>query len=155
MWRGAWDEAEHELTNACEELAICRPGMTTDGLARLGELRRRQGRLDEATALFDRSGAHPIALLGRAAMSLDQGDPRSATELAERHLRRLPAKNRTERAAALELLIRAKAVLNQGHDLERARAALEELRSIATDAQTPSLLASASLGAGLIAFAAG
>ena len=55
MWRGAWDEAERELTNACDELAICRPGMTTDGLARLGELRRRQGRLDEAALLFDRS----------------------------------------------------------------------------------------------------
>ena len=111
MWRGAWEEAERELTNACDELALCRPGMTTDGLARLGELRRRQGRLDEAAALFDRSGAHPIASLGRAAMALDRGEPRSAAELAERYLRRLPAKNRTERAAALELLIRADVAL--------------------------------------------
>jgi DNA-binding CsgD family transcriptional regulator/tetratricopeptide (TPR) repeat protein len=154
MWRGAWIEAERELTNACDELAMCRPGMTTDGFARLGELRRRQGRHDEAAALFNRSGAHPIASLGRAAMALDQGDPRSATELAERHLRKLPAKNRTERAAALELLIRAEAGLRH-HDLDRARGALEELRSIAADAQTPSLLASASLAAGLIALAAG
>ena len=61
MWRGSWDEAERELTSACDELAICRPGMTADGRARLGELRRRQGRLDEAASLFDRSGAHPIA----------------------------------------------------------------------------------------------
>jgi len=155
MWRGAWDEAERELTNACDELAICRPGMTTDGLARLGELRRRQGRLDEATALFDRSGAHPIALLGRAAIALDQGDSRSATELAERHLRRLPVKNRTERAAALELLIRAKTDLGSDDDLDRAHMAMEELRTIATEAQTPALLASASLAAGLLALAAG
>ena len=35
MWRGAWDEAERELTHACDELAICRPGMTADGRARL------------------------------------------------------------------------------------------------------------------------
>src|SRR6188472_4297320 len=61
MWRGAWEEAEHELTSACEELAICRPAMTTEGLARLGELRRRHGRRDEAATLFERSGAHPIA----------------------------------------------------------------------------------------------
>jgi ATP/maltotriose-dependent transcriptional regulator MalT len=155
MWRGAWEEAERELTSACDELAICRPGMTTDGLARLGELRRRQGRLDEAAALFERSGAHPIALLGRSAMALEQGDPRSAAELAERHLRRLPAKNKTERATALELLIRAESGLKDGHDLDRAREALEELRSIASDAQTSSLLASASLAAGLIALAAG
>ena len=155
MWRGSWEEAERELTGACDELAICRPAMTTDGLARLGELRRRQGRMDEAASLFDRSGGHPIASLGRAALALDTGDPRSAVELAERHLRRLPARNRTERAAALELLIRAHAALGHGHDLERARAAHDELRSIAEDARTSPLLASASLAAGVIASTAG
>src|SRR5204863_5209850 len=83
MWRGAWDEAERELTSACDELSVCRPGMTADGLARLGELRRRQGRLEEAASFFERSGAHPIASVGRAAMALDRGDARGAAELAE------------------------------------------------------------------------
>ena len=155
MWRGAWDEAERELTSACDELAICRPGMTTDGLARLGELRRRQGRLDEAASLFERSGGHPLASLGRAALALDRNDRQGAVELAERHLRRLPARNRTERAAALELLIRAHAAPGHGGNLERARAALDELRSIATDANTTPLLGSASLAAGLVSLAAG
>jgi ATP/maltotriose-dependent transcriptional regulator MalT len=155
MWRGAWDEAERELTNACDELAICRPGMTTDGLARLGELRRRQGRLDEAAILFNRSSAHPIATLGHATMALDGGDPRRAAELAERHLRRLPAKNRTERAAALELLIRARTAPGPEQDLGAARSTLEELESIAEQAQTSPLLASARLSAGLIALSAG
>ncbi len=154
MWRGAWEEAERELSNACDELAMCRPGMKTDGLARLGELRRRQGRIDEATALFDRSGAHPIALLGRAAMSLEHGDTRTAAELVERHLRRLPAKNRTERAAALELLIRATVGPGEDLDLARARVTLEELQSIAAQAQTAPLRAAASMAAGLIASAA-
>ena len=153
--RGAWDEAERELTDACDELAICRPGMTTDGLARLGELRRRQGRVDEAASLFERSGGHPIALLGRAAMALDQSDGRQAAELAERHLRRLPAKNRTERAAALELLIRAHAAPGRDGDRDRAGAALHELRTIAAAATTSPLLASASQAAGLMALAAG
>jgi ATP/maltotriose-dependent transcriptional regulator MalT len=155
MWRGAWDEAERELTSACDELAICRPGMTTDGLARLGELRRRQGRLDEAASLLDRSGGHPIASLGRAAIALDRNDRQSAVELAERHLRRLPVKNRTERAAALEVLIRAHLAPGHSGDLNRARAALDELRSIAAAANTPPLLASASLAAGLMSLAAG
>lgn len=155
MWRGAWDEAERELTSACDELAICRPGMTTDGLARLGELRRRQGRLDEASSLFDRSGGHPIATLGRAASALDRNDRRGAVELAERHLRRLPARNRTERAAALEVLIRALAALGQPGHLDRARAALHELQNIASTADTTPLLASASFSAGLVADAAG
>ena len=157
MWRGAWDEAERELTSACDELALCRPGMTSDGLARLGELRRRQGRLDEAASLFERGGAHPIATLGRAAMALDQDDARSAAELAERYLRRMPAQNRTERAGALELLIRAQAPAAGGRqkDLDRARGALDELRSIAEGAGTAPLLASASVSAGLIALAEG
>ena len=155
MWRGSWDEAERELTNACDELAICRPGMTADGRARLGELRRRQGRLDEAAALFDRSGAHPIASLGRAAIALDRGDRQGATELVERHLRRLPVTNRTERAAALELLVRAETTRERDADLDRAGAALEELRSIAANARTAPLLASASLAAGLMARVSG
>ena len=52
MWRGAWEEAERELTVAADELAASRPAMTEEGLVRLGELRRRQGKLDEAMALF-------------------------------------------------------------------------------------------------------
>ena len=155
MWRGSWDEAEHELTAACDELALCRPGMTADGRARLGELRRRQGRLDEAGSLFERSGGHPVASLGRAALALDRGDMQGAADLVERHLRRLPATNRTERAAALELLVRAQTMRERDRDLERARAATEELRGIGAGAGTPPLLASASLAAGLVALADG
>jgi ATP/maltotriose-dependent transcriptional regulator MalT len=155
MWRGAWDEAERELTSACDEFAVCRPGMTSDGLARLGELRRRQGRLDEAAALFERSAAHPISSLGRAAIALDRHDGRNAVELTERHLRRLPVANRTDRASALELLIRAQAASGPDADLVRAHAALDELRTIADGARTTPLLASANLAAGVISAVTG
>ena len=37
-----------------DELAASRPAMTGEGLVRLGELRRRQGKLDEAISLFER-----------------------------------------------------------------------------------------------------
>lgn len=154
MSRGSWEEAERELTSACDELAICRPGMTSDGLARLGELRRRQGRLDEAALLFERSGAHPVASLGRAAIALDRGDARAAVELAERHLRRIPAANRIERAPGLELLVHAYAASGDAQP-EPARAALEQLRDLAADAATPPLLAAASFAAGVLALAAG
>jgi tetratricopeptide (TPR) repeat protein len=121
MWRGAWDEAEHELTSASDELAACRPAMTGEGLVRLGELRRRQGKLDEAMTLFDRVGSHPLASVGRANVMFDRGDHAGSADLAERHLRRLPASNRTERVAALELKVRA--CLEQGHvdDAPRGR----------------------------------
>jgi hypothetical protein len=42
--RGAWAEAERALVGAADALAATRPGDAGDGLARLGELRRRQGR---------------------------------------------------------------------------------------------------------------
>jgi DNA-binding NarL/FixJ family response regulator len=63
--------------------------------------------------------------------------------------------NRTERATALELLIRAHASPGWAADRSRAGAAMEELRSIAVSAQTAPLLASASMSAGLIAIADG
>ena len=156
MWRGSWDEAERELTSACDELALCRPGMTTDGLARLGELRRRQGRLDEAASLFDRSGGHPLASLGRAAIALDRGRSCRAPPISSSGISGV-CRQRTAPSAPprWSCSIRAQTMRERDRDLERARAALEELRGIAAGADTPPLLASASLAAGLVALAAG
>ena len=152
MWRGAWAEAEQELTAAADELAECRPAMTGEGTVRLGELRRRQGKLDEAMALFEGGGSHPIASLGRASVTFDRGDFNAAADLAERHLRRLPATNRTERAAALELM--ARACLEQGR-MDEAEQAVAELHDISAEAGTAPLRAQASLAAGLVAAASG
>jgi DNA-binding CsgD family transcriptional regulator len=152
MWRGAWEEAERELTSAADELAACRPAMTGEGLVRLGELRRRQGKLDEAMALFERGGSHPLASLGRASVIFDRGDFKTGADLAERHLRRLPANNRTERAAALELMVRA--CVEQGR-MDEATHAVAELQAIANDAGTGPLRALASLAAGLLAARSG
>jgi LuxR family transcriptional regulator, maltose regulon positive regulatory protein len=148
MWRGAWDEAEHELTSAADELAAYRPAMTGEGLVRLGELRRRQGKLDEAMALFDRFAGHPMASIGRANIMFDRGDHAGSADLAERHLRRLPASNRTERIAALELQARAR--VEQGR-LDDAKAAVAELHTIADESQTSPLRARASFVAGVLA----
>jgi DNA-binding CsgD family transcriptional regulator len=152
MWRGAWEEAEQELTSAADELAASRPAMTGEGLVRLGELRRRQGRLDEAMALFEGGGSHPLASLGRASVMFDRGDFKSGADLAERHLRRLPVKNRTERAAALELMVRA--CVEQGRAHEAAQA-VAELQAIAAEAGTGPLRALASLAGGLVAARSG
>jgi DNA-binding NarL/FixJ family response regulator len=152
MWRGAWDEAERELITAADQLAACRPAMTGEGLVRLGELRRRQGRLDEAMSLFERCGSHPLAMLGRANVIFDRGDFSNGADLAERHLRRLPANNRTERAAALELMVRA--CLEQGRT-DAAMQAVVELQAIAEDAGTGPLRALAALAAGLVAARSG
>src|SRR5205085_9842841 len=71
---------------------------------------------------------------------------------AERHLRRLPPTNRTERAAALELMVRA--CLEQDR-FDEAAEAVSELRAIASEARTGPLRALASLAAGLVAARSG
>ncbi len=148
MWRGTWIEAEEELTAATDELAASRPAMTVDGLVRLAELRRRQGRLVEASEMFEQSEPHSLALIGRAEIAIDRDDPQAAAELAARYLRRVMPHNRTARAAGLELLVRA---LVRTGDLDGARTALTELTNIATLVETLPHKASASFAAGWVA----
>jgi DNA-binding CsgD family transcriptional regulator len=152
IWRGGWIEAEEELTAAAGELAASRPAMTADGLVRLGELRRRQGRLTEAAMLFDQSGAHPLAHLGRAELAFDRGDARAAADEAERYLRRVLPHNRTDRAAGLDLLVRALAVAG---NLDAAKTSLAELTAIATLVATVPMRATATLATGRVALAEG
>jgi ATP/maltotriose-dependent transcriptional regulator MalT len=152
LWRGAWSEAERELTMAAEDLAASRPALTADSLARLAELRRRQGRHDEAIALLDQTVNYAPSLIVRAAIALDRDDPREAARLAERALRHLPEHNRAERAPIVELLGRAYATAGR---LDDAQGALVELREAARLAGTMPLAAAASATEGIIASAAG
>jgi DNA-binding NarL/FixJ family response regulator len=124
---GEWREAESELLGAREQLAL-RPGQGAEATARLGELRRRQGRFDEAGSLFDEVEFHPRAQLGRGALSLDLADPEAAARWAERFLRGVPVADLTQRAHGFELLARARAALR---DIEGARAAIAELVRVA------------------------
>ncbi len=152
VWRGEWAEAEKELVKATDELVSARPAMGGEGQSRLGELRRRQGRLPEAEKLFTQAGAHPLAILGRAALALDRHDPARAAELADRLLRRAPKHNRIERAAALEVIVKARIAMS---DRDKARTAATELASIAEEMSTLSLHASSSAATGRLAVLAG
>jgi ATP/maltotriose-dependent transcriptional regulator MalT len=151
-WQGRWDEAESQLTAAVGGLQESRPPMVGDALARLGELRRRQGRLDDADELFARTETHSLSLLGRAALALDRDQPSDALELADRYLRRFPDPSRVERSAGLELTIRALARLGEH---ERAADALAQLREIATRVATRPLLAAVRSSEGSLAVAGG
>jgi LuxR family maltose regulon positive regulatory protein len=151
-WQGRWHEAESQLSAAVEGLQASRPPMVGDALARLGELRRRQGRLADAEELFARSETHPLTLLGRAALALDRGQPSEAAELADRYLRRFPDPSRIERSAGLEVAIRALAQLGEH---ERAAEALGQLGEIAARARTRPLLAAVCSSEGTLAVARG
>jgi DNA-binding NarL/FixJ family response regulator len=142
--RGSWPEAEAELLEATSELAATRPAQTVAAVVRLAELRRRQGRRDEAAALFAQAEGHPLSLLGRAELALDRGDRAGAEELARSFLRRVPPQDRFARAAGLELLVRIDPAS------ERARVALGDLQEIARQLATPPLVAAAVFAEALV-----
>jgi len=150
--RGEWAKAEEELVAAVERLTVSRPLLVVEGLEQLGELRRRQGRWEEAEELFARAEGRSLPLLGRGAIALDRGDAAAAADLLERFLRRTPPDNWSGRAAALELLVRAEL---QGGRRAEAGGALERLRALRERADTAPLRAAAELAGGLVAAADG
>lgn len=150
-WRGKWNEAEAEIEDATRDLQASRPPYVAEGIVRLAELRRRQGRLDEAAELFAQTEGHPLALLGSAEIALERGESKEAEDLLQRYLRQTPEENQTLRAPAFELLVRTYVAL--GDDVQ-ATAALKTLQSIATAVATQALLASAAFAAGAVAVAA-
>lgn len=151
VWHGRWAEAEQELLAALDDLTTNRPAWRVEALVRLGELRRRQGRLGEAADLFEQAPEHPLAQRGMAALRLDRNDPATARDLLERMLRNTPDHG-TLRADVLELLVRVEVAAG---DCEAAARRLEELRSIAAGIPTEPLRAAVRVCEGLVATAVG
>jgi DNA-binding NarL/FixJ family response regulator len=147
IWRGKWAEAEAELIAATRDLEQARPPLVVQALARLGDLRLRQGRLDEAARLFERAGGQALARLGLAAVTLERGAPRDAAAELERFLERIGPAEPTMRAGALELAVRAHVAADDG---TRAAGARDELQRIAQALGTAALAASAALADALV-----
>jgi len=112
---------------------------------RLAELRRRQGRRDEAATLLEQCDTHRLAPVVRGTLALERGDARAAVEEAERYLRRVGEQDRFERVPALELLVRA--LLARG-DVAGAERAVVELEQIAATVGTRPLRGAALLARG-------
>ncbi|WP_371406520.1 LuxR C-terminal-related transcriptional regulator [Kribbella sp. NBC_00662] len=146
-WHGDWVGAERELIEAHEDLTVKRPYWRAEAVVRLGELRRRQGQVGQAEALFNEVSWHPLAKRGLAELSLDRGDPAAARDVLERMLRRIPAGS-VSRAWPLELLVRADAALG---DHEAAAVHLVEFCSIADVLRTRPFRAAARFAQGICA----
>jgi ATP/maltotriose-dependent transcriptional regulator MalT len=146
IWQGAWSEADRTLTAVCRDYAHVR-GKSIDGLVRLAELRRRQGRLADAAALLDEIDEPRIGSVVRAAIALDRGDARTAADEAERFLRSVGDRDRFERVRALEVLVRARLGLGEEEGAEDAASELEE---VATGVRTRPLRAAALLARGRV-----
>lgn len=138
MTRGEWAEAEREIEALSRSVETVQPRLIPVARARLAELRRLQGRHDEAARLLAEGGTHLLAVLGRSALALDQGDAATAAEQAEEYLRRVPAVSRTERVHGLKALALARAQLG---DPDSAEPPLAELRAIAAIVGTDPLRA--------------
>ena len=149
---GDWAAAEVELTGAIEDLEAARPGLAAGGVARLGELRARQGRIEEARILFERAGGHRLAQLGLGSLALGAGDAQAAADVAERVLRRLPADSALDRLGALELLVEARSELGE---LDEATAACAELAAIGEAIATPHVAGKVQLARARVALARG
>jgi ATP/maltotriose-dependent transcriptional regulator MalT len=152
MHTGAWDEAESELDLALAVLDGGRRAAFVNGTAQLGELRRRQGRLEEARALFARSEAAWAARIGGVELALDEDDPATAVALAERLDRATEGTRRLDRVTVLTLLVRANVAAG------RVAAACEaslELDALAGEVGTAGARAAAAYAGGASAGASG
>ncbi|HWI08543.1 MAG TPA: hypothetical protein VNT54_13645, partial [Solirubrobacteraceae bacterium] len=78
---GEWQRAEAELERAAELLDRHAPGLAPERVLRLAELRRRQGRAEEAKRLYGEIEFHPHGLIGLAAVALDDDDALAAADL--------------------------------------------------------------------------
>ncbi|HEY6807811.1 MAG TPA: LuxR C-terminal-related transcriptional regulator [Gemmatimonadales bacterium] len=147
IWRGEWAAAEAELTAAKHEFEQARPPLAGQALARLGELRLRQGRLVDAERLFSASGGNHLARLGQAALSLERGDAAGAVAALERFLTQISDAEPTMRAGALELAVRAHLAAG---DVVAAARARDELHRIARALGSESLAAAAAAAEGAL-----
>jgi LuxR family transcriptional regulator, maltose regulon positive regulatory protein len=133
VWRGDWKEAEEELLASAGELKQFRPLQVNSSLVRLADLRRKQGRWEEAEQLLNEVQSHWLKPIVSALLSYDKGDYETALSLAERVLRKIPDSEKTERIEGLELLVRANVKLGR---MDEAHTALSELKIIESSIHT-------------------
>lgn len=145
---GTWSAAEEQLRTTVDRLAGSSRASRLDAVVQLGELRRRQGRHEEAEALFRQAEFEPLAVLGRALIRDAAGDHSRAWADVRRLLGSLPQEGRLARADVLLPAVRlARAV----GDVDAATEAADELRATATAVRTDALLAMSAMADSVLA----
>jgi DNA-binding NarL/FixJ family response regulator len=155
IWKGNWQEAEEELVAAMEavkKISGLQPASAGIPLVKLADLKRRQGKWEEADRLLEKVDIIRIKLLTCATFAFDKGEYASAAGMVERYLRQIPDKGKTEKIAGLELLLR---VYAKQQRLEEAAIILNELTQIAEAINTLPLKATALCGKGILHDASG
>lgn len=140
IWQGQWERAERELVDARDLLERHALGISREGIERLASLRILQGRLDEAEELCEQIDWSSKGKLCKARIAFERGDLPLAQSALETLNRSLASRDRMTRVDALELAVEVSIATA---DLESAAAAAEELKTIAVDINTSSILATA------------
>jgi DNA-binding NarL/FixJ family response regulator len=156
--KGRWAEAERELLAAIRMAEGAGPASHAEALARLADLRLRQGRLEEAEELLPEGAGGRTAARTAARLRLARGEPSVAAGLLERALEDdgAPAahgERHLRAAAALEILVAARLALG---DVDAAQASAARLAGLAEDAAGEGQMAAlAAQAAARVAAAAG
>jgi ATP/maltotriose-dependent transcriptional regulator MalT len=131
--KGHWERAENELQAAVDMSEDAGPGPRADALARLADLRFRQGRLEEAEALLEVLEDRSNARLPAAEIRLARGEPAVAVGILRRRLKHL-GDNHIEAPPALAMLVEAH--IAHG-DLDAAAEARDRLANVAKAQDRP------------------
>lgn len=148
---GRWPEAERELVAALHVFESGNRAQRFDAVARLADLRIRQGRLEEAERLIEGCEDHPEGVRPAAALLLAKGQATLAAAHLERHLRRVGHVS-PEAAPLLALLVDVR--LGQG-DLAGAGECLGLLRRLVPPVGCDAIAGRAHLAAARVALAEG
>ena len=150
--RGEWAEAEREIEALRRHVERVQPRVVPIALIRLADLRRRQGRWEEADRLFSDSGSTTSPYWAAPHWRWTGASRPRRSTLAEEYLRRVPPDDRTERVSGLDILARARIAESQ---LDQARGSLAELRAIAEAVGTEPLQATVAYAEGCLLSASG
>jgi probable non-F420 flavinoid oxidoreductase len=153
--RGQWTAAERELAAAVRMAEGAGTAVHGEALARLADLRLRQGRLEEAEALLPDLGGGRLAARTAARLRLARGEPAVAVGQLERSLEdhgepSIHGEHHLQAAAALETLVAAQLAVG---DPDGAAAAAARIAAIAGDQDRGHVAALAALAASRVAAA--
>jgi DNA-binding CsgD family transcriptional regulator len=130
--RGQWAAADQELAAAVRMAEGAGPAVHGEALARLADLRLRQGRLEEAEALLPDLGGGRLAARTAARLRLARGEAAVAAGLLERSLEghgepAIHGEHHLHAAAALETLVAARLALGDPAAAAAAAARIAEI----------------------------
>jgi DNA-binding CsgD family transcriptional regulator len=154
---GRWNQAEIELVQAARHFDRGMSARRDGAIIRLGDLRVRQGRLEEAARLLEGLEDHPDSVRALAALHLARGELALARDLLERATRgpddEVPTVGESTMAGPLLALL-VDVYLEDGSVDDAARV-VERLDRLAAAQRGPYLKAAAALAKGQVRIASG